>query len=164
MGVELEVTIVTPEAAPLAVFGDAASAAVAGLLARRRDRRHHRAHVQVPDAGRVVIRPGDRSSRSTACRLPELSGPPCAACRPPSTGSSRSTRTAQVAGVERVYAAGDATDFPVKQGGLAAQQADTVAAGDRGARGRGGRPTPLRPVIHGMLLTGARPLWLAARL
>jgi hypothetical protein len=29
--------------------------------------------------------------------------------------------------MEDVYAAGDATDFPVKQGGLAAQQADAVA-------------------------------------
>ena len=33
----------------------------------------------------------------------------------------------RVAGLRGVYAAGDAVDFPVKQGGLAAQQADVVA-------------------------------------
>jgi sulfide:quinone oxidoreductase len=63
----------------------------------------------------------------------------------------------------RVFAAGDATDFPVKHGGLGAQQADTAAAGIARLAGCGQRPPPFDPVIRGMLLTGDRPLYLTAR-
>jgi sulfide:quinone oxidoreductase len=62
----------------------------------------------------------------------------------------------------RVFAAGDATDFPVKHGGIGAQQADTAAAGIAHLAGIGERPPPLDPVIEGMLLTGGHPLYLTA--
>jgi len=53
-----------------------------------------------------------------------------------------------------VYAAGDATRFPLKQGGIATQQAD-VAATDIATRvGSTTEPTPFRPVLRGLLLTG----------
>ena len=42
-----------------------------------------------------------------------------------------------------MFAAGDATDFPVKHGGLGAQQADTAAAGIAHLAGTGERPAPL---------------------
>jgi sulfide:quinone oxidoreductase len=63
-----------------------------------------------------------------------------------------------------VFAAGDATAFPVKQGGLAAQLADTVAAGIAARAGAPVRPEPFRPVLHGLVLTGGRPLFLRADL
>jgi sulfide:quinone oxidoreductase len=56
-----------------------------------------------------------------------------------------------------VYAAGDVTDFPVKQGGIAAQQADAVAeaiAARVGGFGAPDEPAPFRPVLRGVLLTG----------
>jgi len=53
-------------------------------------------------------------------------------------------------------------DFPIKQGGIGAQQADTAAAGIAHLAGLGDRPPALRPVIQGMLLTGGRPLYAAA--
>ena len=55
-----------------------------------------------------------------------------------------------------VLAAGDATDFPIKQGGLATQQADAAAASIAG------RPQPFKPVLRGLLLTGGAPLYLRA--
>ena len=60
----------------------------------------------------------------------------------------------RVLGLEHVYAAGDGTDGPVKQGGLAAQQAD--AAVRHLVAGAGGTlpPAPFRPVLRGRLLTG----------
>jgi len=64
---------------------------------------------------------------------------------------------ARVRGVEGVYAAGDGTDFPVKQGGLACQQADAAAhmiAADAGAEVE---REPFRPVLRGQLLTGGAP-------
>ncbi len=63
----------------------------------------------------------------------------------------------------RVFAAGDATDFPVKQGGIGAQQADAAAAGIAHLAGVGDRPPALNPVLRGALLTGTRPLYLASR-
>ena len=63
----------------------------------------------------------------------------------------------RVDGLADVYAAGDAVDFPVKQGGLAAQQADAVAAHVAARYGARVDAAPFRPVLRGMLLTGAEP-------
>ena len=63
-------------------------------------------------------------------------------------------RACAVVGVDGVFGAGDATSFPVKQGGIATQQADAVA---REVAARAGAPVsrePVRPILRGMLLTG----------
>ena len=65
---------------------------------------------------------------------------------------------------ERVFAAGDMTDFPIKHGGLGAQMADVAAAGIAALAGDHPQPEPLRPVIRGVLHTGAAPLYLTARM
>jgi sulfide:quinone oxidoreductase len=65
---------------------------------------------------------------------------------------------------ERVFAAGDMTDFPVKHGGLGAQMADVAAAGIATQAGDAPVPEPLRPVIRGVLHTGAAPVYLTARM
>jgi sulfide:quinone oxidoreductase len=64
----------------------------------------------------------------------------------------------------RVFAAGDATQLPVKQGGVGAQQADTAAAAIVHLAGLGPEPEPLHPVIRGVLQTGGQPLYLTAHL
>jgi NADPH-dependent 2,4-dienoyl-CoA reductase/sulfur reductase-like enzyme len=64
----------------------------------------------------------------------------------------------------RVFAAGDATDLPIKNASLAAQQADTAAAGIAHLAGAGPAPPAVRPVLYGTLLTGDKPLYLAAHL
>ena len=68
----------------------------------------------------------------------------------------------RVRGLEHEYAAGDAVDFPVKHGGLASQQADAAARDIAAAAGAGVEPEPFEPVVHGLLLTGGRPLYLTA--
>jgi sulfide:quinone oxidoreductase len=70
----------------------------------------------------------------------------------------------QVRGVQRIYAAGDATDFAVKFGGAAAQQADTAARAIAALAGAPVRPTPFHPVIRGVLMTGEKPRYLSARI
>jgi len=70
----------------------------------------------------------------------------------------------RVADTEGVYAAGDVTDFPVKQGGLATQQADAVAEHIAARLGAAVTPEPFRPVLRGMLLTGGEPRFMAADL
>jgi len=62
--------------------------------------------------------------------------------------------------MDGVFAAGDATAFPVKQGGLAAQQADAVAEAIAASAGADVDPQPFRPVLRGVLLTGGAPRYL----
>jgi NADH dehydrogenase FAD-containing subunit len=69
----------------------------------------------------------------------------------------------RVVGLEDVYAAGDITTFPVKQGGLAAQQADVAAAGIAAAAGATVAPEPFEPVLRGLLLSSS-PLFLRTEL
>lgn len=70
----------------------------------------------------------------------------------------------QVRGVERVYAAGDCTDFAVKHGGIAAQQAVAAAQAIAALAGAPVDPEPFDPEIHGMLLTGGAPKYLSAHI
>jgi sulfide:quinone oxidoreductase len=59
-----------------------------------------------------------------------------------------------------VYAVGDATTQPIKQGGLAAQQADAVAAGIARQAGAEVDELPFKPTLRGILLGGALPSYL----
>ena len=67
-------------------------------------------------------------------------------------------------GADRVCAAGDATSFPIKQGGLATQQADAAAGTIAQRLGARAAPRPFQPVLRGVLLTGGAPLYLRAEL
>jgi len=62
--------------------------------------------------------------------------------------------TGRVEGLDGVYAVGDATDRPIKQGGLACQQADVTAAHIAARAGARIDVPPLRQVLRGRLLTG----------
>ena len=64
--------------------------------------------------------------------------------------------------MDGVFAAGDATAFPIKQGGLAAQQADAVAEVIACAVGADVHPPPFRPILRGTVLTGAAARYLRA--
>ena len=59
-----------------------------------------------------------------------------------------------------VWAAGDAIAFPVKQGGLASQQADAAAEAIAARAGADVLPEPFRPVLRGVLLTGRGNAWM----
>jgi sulfide:quinone oxidoreductase len=68
----------------------------------------------------------------------------------------------RVSGVTDVFAAGDATAFPIKQGGLAAQQADAVAESIAAAAGADVAPRPFRPVLRGLLTAGGTARYMRA--
>jgi sulfide:quinone oxidoreductase len=165
MNVELQVTVVTPEEAPLAIFGRGASDGVGKLLDEAGITIVTSAYAEVPRAGRVVITPGDRMLEvDRIVALPELYGPAIRGLPSADHGFIPVDDHGRVRGVEHVYAAGDATDFTVKHGGVAAQQADAVAESIAALAGEPLEPTPFRPVIHGVLLTGAKPCYLTARI
>jgi sulfide:quinone oxidoreductase len=164
-GAELEVTIVTPEPTPLGIFGGGASEAVAELLERAGIATITEAFAEVPHWSRVVIHPGDRVLEvDRVVALPELFGPAVRGLPAADHGFIPVNLHSQVRGVERVYAAGDATDFAVKHGGIAAQQADAAAQSIAALAGAPVEAEPFQPVIHGMLLTGGAPRYLSAHI
>jgi sulfide:quinone oxidoreductase len=67
-----------------------------------------------------------------------------------------------VLGVPDVYAAGDATTHPIRQGGLAAQQAEAVATTIAARAGAPVEPAAFRPVLRGTLVAGAARRWMHA--
>jgi sulfide:quinone oxidoreductase len=165
MGIDLETTIVTPEEGPLAIFGASASSSIAELLARASIDTINSAYVEVPNAREVVVNPGDRHLEvDRVIALPELFGPEVRGIPLGDHGFIRVDPYCRVAGVERVYAAGDATDFPIKHGGVGAQQADIAAQSIAALAGASVTPQRFNPVIHGMLLTNGKPQYLTAHI
>jgi sulfide:quinone oxidoreductase len=165
MGVELSTTIVTPEDSPLAIFGANASSAVAAALDRAKIQRINSAYAEVPRQGEVVISPGDRRLHvDRVIALPELYGPSIRGIPLAEHGFIRVNPYGQVPDVGPIFAAGDATDFAIKHGGLGSQQADAAAQSIAALAGAPVTPEPFNPVIHGMLLTDSKPVYLTAHI
>lgn len=145
---------VTAEGRPLKAFGRAAGYALERLLSEARIELRTGMSASVPAAG-IVSLGKTRVEAQRIVTLPRITGPALAGI----PAGMRwfvpvDERCVVTNGGGRVFAAGDDTDFPVKHGGIAAQQADTAAEGIVHLAGLGDRPDPLRPVIRGMLLTG----------
>jgi sulfide:quinone oxidoreductase len=165
MDVELTTTIVTPEDRPLAIFGSSVSDAVEQLLSEAHIEMIGSAYAEVPRVGEVVINPGERRlNAKRVVALPELYGPSLRGIPLSQHGFVRTDTHGRVSDVEHVYAAGDATDFAVKYGGIAAQQADAVAESIAAEAGAQLTPEPFHPLIHGILLTADEPRYLTARI
>jgi sulfide:quinone oxidoreductase len=156
---DVAVRVVTHEAAPLDIFGTDASAAVAGVLAD--------AGVQLvcgvaPDVAQDgLVRAGEHwlpAARVVSLPVPvgpRLQGVPCT-----EDGYLDTDQHGRVRGVPGIWAAGDGVAQPIKQGGLAAQQADAAAADIARHAGAPTRPRPFRPVLRGLLRTASGPLYL----
>jgi sulfide:quinone oxidoreductase len=165
MDVAVELTLVTAEAAPLAVFGAQASTAVAGLLADAGVETITSAHAHVDEVGEVRLEPGNRTvGADRIIALPELFGPAVRGLPAGEHGFIPVDKHCRVDGVERVWAAGDAVEFAVKHGGIASQQADAAAEAIAALAGAPLTATPFQPEIRGILLTGRTPRYLNARL
>lgn len=153
-------TLVTPEDAPLALFGAAASEGVGTLLAIRGiELRLRKTPVRFID-GTLQLAPADELDTDRVVALPRLEGPRLPGVPHDARGFVPTDKHGRVEGLGDVYAAGDLTSFAVKQGGIATQQADAAAASIAARAGATVRPTPFRPVLRGQLLTGIFPRYL----
>ena len=152
-----------PEEEPLGIFGGSASAAIRRLLARCGVTLHTGSY-GIPGApGWLDIRPGEHRLRvDRIVTEPRLVGPRLRGLPSGRDGFLHTDAHGRLAGLEGVFAAGDATGFPVKQGGLAAQQADAVAEAIAASVGVDIDPQPFRPILRGVLLTGGRARYLRA--
>ena len=157
---DVSITVVTPEHAPLSLFGEQASEALAdelrwagvdvrtGVVARKeRD-------------GLVLEPSGERLDVQRVFAVPRLVGPAIDGLPVDEEGFIVADDEARVEGCERTWAAGDGVVSPVKFGGLATHQARRAAAAIAGLAG-GDLPDPGEPVLHGRLLVGHRTRRLA---
>ncbi len=163
-GLDATLLIVTSEPAPLALFGRAASEAVNELLRERGIPVHPSTYpVEVSDGLLKCVRGSDVAADGVVA-LPRLAGPAIEGVPRDRNGFVPTDPHGRVAGAADVYAAGDLTAFPIKQGGLAAEQADAAAEAIAAAAGVAIEPTPFRPVLRALLLTGRRPTFLQVEL
>ena len=160
---EVELSLITPEEEPLGVFGHHASAAIRAILGESRVSLHTGSYGEPSSPGWLAITPGHRSlAVDRIVTEPRLVGPSLRGIPSEHEGFIHTDAHGRVPGLDDVFAAGDATTFPVKQGGLAAQQADAVAEAIAAATGAQIDPHPFRPVLRGTLLTGGPARYLRA--
>jgi sulfide:quinone oxidoreductase len=154
VGLDVELTLITPEPSPLAMFGAAASGSAGNLLSAAGITVHTGVHADVPDSRTVTLRPGgQRVEVDRIVTLPLLGGPAIEGLPQDAEGFLPIDGHARVPGVEDVYAAGDAANFAIKQGGIACQQADAAAEAIAAVAGADISPEPFKPVLRGVLLT-----------
>jgi sulfide:quinone oxidoreductase len=163
-GLELDLQVVTREARPLELFGAEASRDVASRLAAAGIRVRTATFAKEYYERRLWLELDGPLDIDLAVALPRLRGPAIPGLAADADGFVPVDGYARVRGVDRVWAVGDMTTWPVKQGGLAAQQAD-VAAADIAARVAGAdvEVAPYRPHLQGKLLTGDDPVYLERR-
>jgi sulfide:quinone oxidoreductase len=159
---DAELTLLTPEEDPLGIFGRPASAAIRGLLKQSGIELVTSVHPVGVEPGALVATTGVRVAADRVVTLPRLEGPRIDGLPQDGEGFILTDLYGAVPGLAGVYAAGDAAAQPIKQGGLAAQQADAVAEVIAAQAGAPIVPRPYRPVLRGLLLTGAEPRFLRA--
>ncbi|HLH65714.1 MAG TPA: FAD-dependent oxidoreductase [Solirubrobacteraceae bacterium] len=159
-----ELSLVTPEPRPLALFGEQAARLVAGLL---EDRGVRFVGCAVPTRvwpdGTLALVDGTLDA-DRVLTLPELRGRRLPGVPADWWGFVPTDDHGRVDGLRCVYAAGDVTAHPIKQGGLACQQADRVAAVIAARLGAPVRESRGGYVLRATLMGGERPVLLRAEL
>lgn len=155
-----EVEVVTSEEQPLGLFGEKASEAMALLLSTRGIGLHTAASPVAFEDGVLRLDDGGEIATDAVVALPKLEGPRLDGLPQDERGFVPTDDFGRVADLVDVYAAGDLTQSAVKQGGIAAQQANAVAGAIAADAGASVQPSPCRPVLRGLLLTGFVPRFL----
>jgi len=152
-------TLVSPEPKPLAGFGPAASAEVAGLLDAHGVAFVH-GHATQLRGDRLTLVGGDELEFDHAITLPRLMGSQIAGLPADRDGFLPVDKFGRITGIDSVFAAGDATTFPIKQGGLATQQADGIAEQLAARAGMTVEPQPFAPVLRAIMFAGRETRYL----
>lgn len=155
----VDIAIATPEDRPLGLFGPDASDAVEDLLDTRDIELIRGVAARAWQDG-VLVTADEPVEADAVVALPALRGPSIPGLPHDSRGFVPTDEFGWVLGATDVYAVGDMTQFPVKQGGLATQQADAAASAIAADAGAPVQPTPFKPVLRGLLMTGMVPRYL----
>ena len=156
----VDLILVTPEEEPLQLFGAAGSEAVGELLDERGITFFAGSHPAEFTNGTLRLVPEGELEVDRVVALPQLRGTRLEGLSQTLNGFIPIDAHGRVRGVDDVYAAGDITNFPLKQGGIATLLADAAAEAIAQAAGADLQPEPFRPVLRGLLLTGKQPHYL----
>jgi sulfide:quinone oxidoreductase len=159
-GADLEIHMVTPEKRPLEIFGPGVSGHITRLLEGSGVRLHTANVPLAVHADRLLVTPIKSIPAERVVALPRLRGPVIPGLPRTSNGFIPVDELGRVEGLSSVYAAGDITWHPIKQGGLATQQADAAASAIAAAARAPVVPEPAELVLRGILLTGGEPSYL----
>jgi len=162
-GVGAKLTVVTPEDSPLELFGPAASEQMDRLLGERGVAVVAGAQPVAFDAGRLRLSRGEEIEADAVISLPRLEGRRVSGIAHDAEGFIEVDDHGRVTGRGRVFAAGDVTSFPVKQAGIATQQAGAAAGLIAREADAAVDPEPFDPVLRGTLWTARKPRYLYGR-
>lgn len=146
------IEFLTSEPRPLAAFGESASELAAELLAA--------ADVRVRTGLSDPVASAGELKADELISLPMLTVPEIAGVPQHRGGFIPVDPEMRVPGAQGVWAVGDVTWSPLKQGGLAAQQADVAAASIAAAAGFEIEVPPYVPVLRAALMTADGPYYL----
>jgi len=149
---DARVVVVTHARAPLSVFGAQASGIARARLARHGVELLTGVRPVAVGEGVLELEDGGTVPADAVVAMPSLAPRRIAGLPADGAGFLPIDRHARVLGAPSVYAAGDATAEPVKQGGLACQQADAAAEAILHDLGDPLTPAPYRPVLRAVLL------------
>ncbi len=152
--------LVTPEETPLQLFGRDATDRVAELLAERGIEVVTGARPVAYEGGRLRITPGEAVEADAVLSLPRIEGRRIAGVPSDRDGYVAVDDHGRVIGAQHAFAAGDVTNFPIKQGGIATQQAAAAAEAIAAELGHAA-PKPFDPILRGVLWSGGEPLYLS---
>jgi sulfide:quinone oxidoreductase len=158
------ISVVTPEPAPLALFGKGISDELTRLLAEAGITFHGSSFAGLAH-GTLTLRPSGVELRpDRVVAMPLLEGPQIAGLPTDPHGFIPVSASGKVHGLDGVYAAGDITSGAIKHGGLAAEQANLVAAAIARAAGVTVEPSTARRTFRGALMTGRATRFLEAEM
>jgi sulfide:quinone oxidoreductase len=150
----VRIGVVTSEDTPLGVFGHGATETISTALADAGIELRTGAIVRGWSDGALQVVPDTRVPADVVISLPTIRGPQVRGLPRTPTGFVDADTNGRVRGEQRVFVAGDAGPFPVKQAGLACQQADRVAAAICADLGIVVPALPEWPVLRGLLWSG----------
>ena len=167
VGMQPEITIVTPEREPLVFFGREASAALASTLAAAGVRLIAGVAARVERRPRLhlVTGPDETVAVDRVVAMPVLHGPAVRGVPHDELGFIVTDTDGRAEGCQRTWAADDGVASPLKLGGLATHQARRAARAIASYAGVETTPTDDdgELVLDGVLMTGAAPVALDDR-
>jgi sulfide:quinone oxidoreductase len=163
-GSRAEIVLVSPERRPLEVFGAETSRRVEEVLGDCGVRFVGESAATGWDDGKLSIRGDGAIEADRVITVPQLRVHRIPGIPASWWGFVPIDASGRVEGLIDVYAAGDMTTYPIKQGGLATQQADRVAHTIAASLGAPVRELRTTQILRARLLGGERPLFLRTEL
>ena len=161
---DLEIDLFAADSRPLPMFSPEVGEGVAQLLEKAKITFHPETEPKIERTGHLVMPDGREMDVNSVIAMPRLYGPSTKGLPLTEHGFIKINPECDVPGTDhRVFAAGDAIDFPVKHGGVGSQAGDVAAAAIARQAGVDVDVKPFHPVIQGKLLTGSGPKFLFAR-